>query len=87
MMNTVPSPTQDELACFYNSLDESGKPSLLFIVPEYCDKFVINTDLLFPLFDIYRKSGIFHLFPKYRMEKFVSGNIHMLPKHPNILII
>ncbi len=52
MMNTVPSPTQDELACFYNSLDESGKPSLLFIVPEYCDKFVINTDLLFPLFDI-----------------------------------
>ena len=29
-------------------------------------------------YDIYRKSGIFHLFSKYIKEKFSIGNIHIL---------
>ena len=36
----VPIPSESDLAHLYKELSNQGKPALLSIVPQYCDKYV-----------------------------------------------
>ena len=48
-------PTECEIKAFYEELKKSGKPSLLSIVPGYCDEYVVNsTDLPTPLSELFQ---------------------------------
>ena len=48
-------PTECEIKAFYEELKKSGKPSLLSIVPGYCDEYVVkSTDLPTPLSELFQ---------------------------------
>ena len=51
--STICPPTACEIIAFYEELKKSDKPSLLSIVPGYCDKCIVkSTDLPTPLSEL-----------------------------------
>ena len=52
---TICPPTECEIKAFYEELKKSGKPSLLSIVPGYCDEYIVeSTDLPTPLSELFQ---------------------------------
>ena len=52
----VSSPSDSELAELYEDLSKTGEPALLSIIPEYCDKYIVNSnkELPTPLSDLFQ---------------------------------